>query len=85
MITAIDTGNYQPVLFNDIESTDFLTIPDALINYTRNLVYNTWQALERQLEQVDPEEDPEIYQALNDRAQTAYNAWLQFRYTERGA
>lgn len=85
MIAATDTENYQPTVYINSEDEDFLIIPDALINYARNTVYNTWQALERQLSQVDPEKEPEMYRALNDRAQTAYNAWMQFRYSTRGA
>jgi hypothetical protein len=44
-------------------STDFLTIPDSLITYTRDTVFSTWQIIELQLSQVDPVKDPDVYQA----------------------
>lgn len=73
-------------LFHNFESpNDFLTIPDSLIAYTRDTVFSTWQVLERQLEQMDPVAEPVMYQALNDRAATLFEAWLNFRYVGRGA
>jgi len=60
-------------------STDFLTIPDSLITYTRDTVFSTWQIIEMQLSQVDPVKDPDIYHALDDRANTLFNSWLAFR------
>lgn len=60
-------------------STDFLTIPDSLITYTRDTVFSTWQIIETQLSQVDPAKDPDIYHALDDRANTLFNSWLAFR------
>lgn len=72
--------------YYNFESTnEFLTIPDSLITYTRDTVFSTWQVLERQLEQVDRTKDPEIYQALDDRAATLFEAWLTFRYAGRRA
>jgi len=67
--TNIDFGN----------TNGFLTIPDALISYTRDTVFSTWQVIERQLDQVDPAKDPDIYQALDNRANTLFNSWLAFR------
>lgn len=61
------------------ESFDYLTIPDSLITYTRDLVFSTWQTLETQLSQVDPAEEPEMYQALDARTSMLCSAWLQFR------
>ena len=49
----------------------FLTIPDT--------VFSTWQVIETQLSQVDPAKDPDIYQALDNRANTLFNSWLAFR------
>ncbi|MDY0283920.1 MAG: hypothetical protein RBQ82_05355 [Synergistaceae bacterium] len=60
-------------------STDFLTIPDSLIAYTRDTVFSTWQIIELQLSQVDPVKDPDVYQALDCRANTLFNSWLAFR------
>jgi len=60
-------------------STDFLTIPDSLITYTRDTVFSTWQIIELQLSQVDPVKDPDVYQALDCRANTLFEVWLQFR------
>lgn len=69
--------------FNFSSSTDFLTIPDSLITYARDTVFSTWQTIELQLSQVDPAKDPEMYQALDDRANTLFNAWVEFRYVGR--
>lgn len=72
--------------FDCLNSSDsFLTIPDFLITFTRDTVFSTWQVLERQLEQVDPVAEPEMYRALDDRAATLFEAWLNFRYVGRGA
>lgn len=60
-------------------STDFLTIPDSLIAHTRDTIFSTWQIIELQLSQVDPAKDPDIYQALDCRANTLFNSWLAFR------
>ena len=60
-------------------STDFLTIPDSLITHTRDTVFSTWQIIELQLSQVDPVKDPDVYQALDCRANTLFEVWLQFR------
>lgn len=67
------------IIFDFDSSTTFLTIPDALISYTRDTVFSVWQTLERQLSKVDPVTDPDIYRALDDRAETLFNSWLQFR------
>ncbi|MDD3064141.1 MAG: hypothetical protein PHX50_15195 [Massilibacteroides sp.] len=64
-------------------SSDFLTIPDSLITFSRDVVFQTWQILERQLNQVDPVKDPEMYQALDSRAATLFEAWLSFRNAGR--
>lgn len=74
--------NYVTI-FDFDSSTTFLTIPDALISYTRDTVFSTWQVLELQLSQVDPAKDPDIYSALDDRANTLFNSWLQFRRVNR--
>jgi len=65
--------------FNFSSSTDFLTIPDSLITYARDTVFSIWQTIELQLSQVDQVKDPDIYQALDDRANTLFNSWLAFR------
>lgn len=65
--------------------TDFLTIPDALTAYTRDRVFYLWQSLERQLSQVDPAAEPEVYQALDERTAVLFNVWLGFRYYGQGA
>lgn len=60
-------------------STDFLTIPDSLITYTRDTVFSTWQIIETQLSQVDPVKEPDVYQALDCRAAAIFDIWLGFR------
>ncbi|KKG49231.1 hypothetical protein [Methanosarcina mazei] len=60
-------------------SSDFLTIPDSLITFSRDIVFQTWQILERQLNQVDPGRDPEVYRALDSRAAAIFDIWLGFR------
>lgn len=67
-----------PYLNEDNDTTDFLTIPDSLITYTRNTIFTTWQILERQLKQIDSECYPEIYAALERRTEFLFNIWLQF-------
>lgn len=80
MKTHVHNFSSHQVHLNDFDSpSNFLTIPDALISYTRDTVFSTWQVIERQLDQVDPAKDPDVYQALDDRANTLFNSWLQFR------
>lgn len=67
-----------PYLNEVDDTTDFLTIPDSLITYTRNTIFSTWQILERQLKQTDSEHYPEIYAALEKRSEFLFNLWLQF-------
>lgn len=59
-------------------STDFLTIPDSLITYARGTIFKTWQILERQLKQIDIDQNPDIYFALERRSEFLFNIWLQF-------
>lgn len=75
----------NPTYIYSFDSTaQFLTVPDSLIPSTRNAIFSTWQALEWQLSLVDPEKEPGLYTALDDRANTLFLAWLQFRYVGRG-
>jgi hypothetical protein len=63
-----------------LNDTNFLIIPDAIIAFTQDTVFNTWQSLEQQLSQVDPVRDSGIYHALDDRAAAVFESWLSFRY-----
>jgi hypothetical protein len=69
----------QTSLFNFDSSNSFSTIPDSLIADTRDTVFSTWQIIELQLSKVDPVKDPDVYQALDCRANTLFEVWLQFR------
>lgn len=80
MKTHVHNFSSHQVHLNDFDSSsNFLSIPDALISYTRDTVFSTWQVIETQLSQVDPAKDPDIYQALDYRANTLFEVWLQFR------
>jgi hypothetical protein len=84
MKTHVHKFSSRQVHLNDFDSSsNFLTIPDALISYTREAVFFTWQTLEMQLSQVDPVRYPEMYQALDDRAAIMFETWMQFRYVGR--
>ncbi len=80
MTTDVHNFSFEPVHLN---AFDYLSIPDSIISYTRDMVFSTWQVLERQLSQVDPVKDPEMYQALDSRAATLFEAWLSFRNAGR--
>lgn len=71
-----DTFNY---------ATDHLTIPNALLEYSRDQLFSIWEVLENQLVQIDKNENPDIYHELDERAATVFNAWLCFRYVGQGA
>jgi len=62
-------------------TAQFLTVPDSLNTKCDffNLAGSRWQ-----LSLVDPEKEPGLYTALDDRANTLFLAWLQFRYVGRG-
>lgn len=62
-----------------IKSDSFNTIPNSLICYSRDTLFSIWGMLERQLEQLNPETDCEIYMALDARARFVFDMWLQFR------
>ncbi len=64
--------------------SDFVCILDALFVYIRELTYSQWQMLERQLSQVDQRNEPEMYAALNSRAEDAFNLWVFQRHMGRG-
>ena len=70
-------------LFHSENDSTFLTIPDALLERNRDQLFLTWQMLERQLSQVDPKKEPEMYLAINSRASIVFDAWLRFRYVGR--
>ncbi|MPM79003.1 hypothetical protein SDC9_126019 [bioreactor metagenome] len=53
-----------------------MTIPEAILDYHRDSLFASWQALEQQLEQVT---DPEIYARLDRVNQILFSAWVQFR------
>jgi hypothetical protein len=38
-------------------SNDFLTLQDSLLTDTKDTIFSRWQITERQLKQVDPEQD----------------------------
>lgn len=72
-------GNFETPYLNESEnSTNYLTIPDSLITYARDTIFSTWQIIERQLKQVDFDQNPEIYSALEKRSEFLFNVWLQF-------
>jgi len=71
-------------LYSFDSTAQFLTVPDSLITSTRNTVFSTWQALECALSLVDPKKEPDLYTALDDRANTLFLSWLEFRYVGRG-
>jgi hypothetical protein len=62
-----------------IKSDSFTTIPKSLICYSRDALFPIWGMLERQLEQLSPETDSEIYIVLYTLAQFVFDLWLQFR------
>jgi len=63
---------------NQSKSNSFTTIPNSLICHSRDTLFSTWQILERQLEQLDPITDTDIYMALDARARFIFDMWLQF-------
>jgi hypothetical protein len=63
-------------LYSFDNTTDFSTIPNALIAYARDTVFSTWQSLERQLTEVA---DPEMRKVLDQKAESMFYIWLQFR------
>lgn len=76
------------VLYAKIENVhlkdfDYISIPDAILTYHRDILFSSWQALELQLSQVNSVTDPEVYHALDSRATILFSAWLQFRNTGR--
>ncbi|WP_187151923.1 hypothetical protein [Methanosarcina siciliae] len=73
-------NNSQEPIFEFDDSTNFLAIPDSLIAYTREIVFQTWQIIENQLAKIEPKNDPKMYNALDDRAACLFEAWLTFRY-----
>lgn len=70
--------------YYNFDELDFLTIPDALLTLNRNQLFSTWEVLEQQLEQVDPKIQPEVYNALDEKASIVFAAWIAFRYVGRG-
>jgi hypothetical protein len=64
---------FEPVHLND---SDFLTIPDAMISYVRDVLFNTLQSLEMQQGQAT---DPEIRAELDRKNEQLFEIWLSFR------
>jgi hypothetical protein len=56
-----------------IKSNSFITVPNSLICYNRDTLFSTWQIIERQLEQLNPKTDNEIYTALDALAWFIFN------------
>ena len=71
-------------LYSSDRTTQFLTVPDSFTTSTRNAVFSTWQALEWALSIVDKKKEPDLYAALDNRANTLFLAWLEFRYVGKG-
>jgi hypothetical protein len=59
-------------------SNDFLTLQDSLLTDTKDTIFSRWQITERQLKQVDPEQDFKTYSALWKKSEFIFNMWLQF-------
>ena len=53
-----------------------MDIPEVVLNYHRDTSFSSWQALERQQEQIT---DLEVRERLDQINQTLFSAWLQFR------
>lgn len=79
MNNSAQQNYFKPCDFHNI--TDFRTILNALLDCNRNMLFLTWQVLESQLSQVDPTDELEVYNALNERAAILFDAWILFRYT----
>lgn len=79
MATHYTNHIFETAYLDESENTtNFLTIPDSLITYARDTVFSTWQIIERQLKQVDIDQNPEVYFALEKRSDFLFNVWLQF-------
>jgi hypothetical protein len=63
---------------DQINSDSFTIIPNSLICYSRDKLFSTWQILERQLEQLNPETDSDIHMALDAGVRFIFDPWLQF-------
>jgi len=71
--------NYNLVTEKEkIKSKSFIVIPNSLIYYSQDTLFSTWDILERQLEQLNPETENDIYAALDDLAGFIFDMWLQF-------
>lgn len=85
-MNVFEKSNYHIHLEKRCNDLDYISIPDAILRYHRETLFFSWQNLELQLARIDPEKDPDIYQALDERACVLFSAWIQFRYLEgRGA
>jgi len=64
--------------------SNYLTIPHALIEYNSSMLYSTYQILENQLSQIDPLEEPEMYQGIEKLVKTVFDSWVTLGYREGG-
>jgi len=53
-----------------------MDIPVAILNYHRDTLFSSWQALEQQQEQTT---DPDIHAKLDRINQILFSAWVVFR------
>ena len=84
MHTHATNYSFENVRLNESDNKlDYLSIPEALLEYNRYLLFSTWEILEQQLQQVDPYKSPDIYKALDERVSIVFDAWLLFRYVGR--
>jgi len=57
-----------------------LTIPNAILSYNNKMLYSSYLALETQLSNIDPAQDPIIYQKINKLTQSLFDSWLMLGY-----
>lgn len=85
MTTQIHNSSFKQVQLNEFDcSSTIESVSDSSMTSTRDVVFFTWQTLEAQLLQVDPNEYPEISQALDTSAASVFDTWLTFRDVGRG-
>jgi len=72
---------YNPIAKNaDLENKyDFSTIPNSLINYFSDTIFQIWKILEHQQDLIDTINDPDTYAEVDRLNWILFNMWIRLQ------
>jgi hypothetical protein len=64
--------------------TTYISIPNAMWEYSNRMLYQSYLLLENQLSQIDSAHEPGMYKDIERITQAFFNSWVSLGYREGG-